>query len=253
MSVTKRLIARLDIKGPNLVKGIQLEGLRKLGNPHDFALRYYEQGIDELLYVDIVASLYERNSIVDLIREHTRDIYVPITVGGGIRSFSDARSVLLAGGDKIAINTAALKHSAIFREISEQFGSQSVVAYIEAKNVAQNKWEAYYDNGREKSGRDVIEWAQEAVFMGAGEILLTSVDKEGTAKGIDTALLTALAEKLTVPIIVSGGVGKIQDIEHAFNSGADAVACAHILHYNLYTIYDIKKHLFSCGIHVRHV
>src|SRR3989338_7365239 len=189
MSVTKRMIARLDIKAPHLVKGVQLEGLRKLGDPHDFAVRYYEQGIDELLYVDIVASLYERNSIIDLVREHTRDVYVPITVGGGIRSFLDARNVLLSGGDKIAINKAGLKNPAIFREISEQFGSQSVVAHIEAKSIGRNKWEAYYDNGRERSGRDVIEWAEEAVFMGAGEILLTSVDKEGTAKGMDLNLL----------------------------------------------------------------
>jgi len=252
MSLTKRLIARLDIKAPHLVKGVQLEGLRKLGNPHDFAIRYYEQGIDELLYIDIVASLYERNSIIDLVREHTRDVYVPITVGGGIRSFADARNVLLAGGDKIAINTAALKNSVIFREVSEQFGSQSVVAHIEAKSISPNKWEAYYDNGREKSGRDVLEWAQEAVFMGAGEILLTSVDKEGSAKGIDIMLLKTMAEKIHVPIIVSGGVGKIQDIEAAFDNGADAVACAHIFHYNLHAIQDVKKHLFSSGFHVRY-
>ena len=252
MSVTKRLIARLDIKAPNLVKGVQLEGLRKLGNPHDFAVRYYAQGIDELLYVDIVASLYERNSIIDLVREHTRDVYVPITVGGGIRSFLDARNILLAGGDKIAINTAALKNPVIFREVSEQFGSQSVVAHIEAKTITTNKWEAYYDNGREKSGRDVLEWAEEAVFMGAGEILLTSVDKEGSAKGIDLALLKVMVEKISVPVIVSGGVGKIQDIECAFNNGADAVACAHIFHYNLHTVEDVKQHLFTHGFHVRH-
>src|SRR3990167_3124620 len=251
MSLTKRLIARLDIKAPHLVKGVQLEGLRKLGNPHDFAIRYYEQGIDELLYIDIVASLYERNSIIDLVREHTRDVYVPITVGGGIRSFLDARNILLAGGDKIAINTAALKNPVIFREVSEQFGSQSVVAHIEAKYISPNKWEAYYDNGRERSGRDVIEWAQEAVFMGEGEILLTSVDKEGLGKGIDTPLLNAIIKKVHVPIIVSGGVGNMQDIEMAFDNGADAVACAHIFHYNLHAIQKIKKHLFSRGYHVR--
>lgn len=251
MSVTKRLIARLDIKAPNLVKGVQLEGLRKLGNPHDFAVRYYEQGVDELLYIDIVASLYERNSLIELVREHTRDVYVPITVGGGIRSFSDARQVLLAGGDKIAINTAALKNPVIFREVSEQFGSQSVVAHIEAKSTGPNKWEAYYDNGREKSGRDVMEWAQEAVFMGAGEILLTSVDKEGTTKGVDIPLLQAMTKQVHVPIIVSGGVGSPNDVEEAFENGADAVACAHLFHYNVHTICDVKQHLLDRGFHVR--
>lgn len=252
MSVTKRLIARLDIKAPNLVKGVQLEGLRKLGNPHDFAVRYYEQGIDELLYIDIVASLYERNSLIELVREHTRDVYVPITVGGGIRSFADARQVLLAGGDKIAINTAALKNPAIFREVSEQFGSQSVVAHIEAKSTGSNKWEAYYDNGRERSGRDAVAWAQEAVFMGAGEILLTSVDKEGTAKGVDISLLKAMTKQVYAPIIVSGGVGSPKDVEEAFKHGADAVACAHIFHYNVHTVCDVKKYLVNRGLHVRH-
>lgn len=252
MSVTKRLIARLDIKAPNLVKGVQLEGLRKLGNPHDFAVRYYEQGVDELLYVDIVASLYERNSIIELVKQHTQDVYIPITVGGGIRSFQDARNVFLAGGDKIAINTAALKRPAILKEVSEQFGSQSVVAHIEAKQSGENHWEAYYDNGREKSGRDVLAWAEEVVAMGAGEILLTSVDREGTTKGIDVLLLQNMVKKINVPIVVSGGVGNIDDIATSFDHGADAVACAHIFHYNQHTVSDVKKNLRSRGYHVRY-
>ncbi|MBF0286043.1 MAG: imidazole glycerol phosphate synthase cyclase subunit, partial [Magnetococcales bacterium] len=155
-----RLIARLDVKAPNLVKGVQLEGLRKLGDPHAFALRYYQEGIDEILYMDIVASLYERNSLLDLVERTTADVFVPITVGGGLRSVEDVVGALRAGADKVAINTAAIKRPQLISEVAERFGSQCMVLSIEAKAKPGGGWEAYYDNGREHTGWDVVEWAQ---------------------------------------------------------------------------------------------
>ena len=166
-----RLIARLDIKSPNLVKGIQLEGLRKLGNPNDFALKYYLQGVDELFYADIVASLYERNSLLDIIEKTTNDVFVPITVGGGIRSIKDVEAALRAGADKVSINTAAIKNPLIIKEVSQKFGSQCMVLSIQAKRHS-GYWEAYYDNGREHSYLDVVEWAKKGEELGAGEIML---------------------------------------------------------------------------------
>ncbi|MGL5257945.1 MAG: imidazole glycerol phosphate synthase subunit HisF, partial [Proteocatella sp.] len=190
-----RVIAKLDVKPPYLVKGIQLEGLRKIGNPNDFAKKYYLQGIDEIIYVDIVASLYERNSLSDMIREATKDIFIPITAGGGIRSVNDAYELLRAGADKIAVNTAAVKNPQLIRDLAMEFGSQCVVSYIEAKKTSLNNWEVYYDNGREKTGKSVVEWADQVCDLGAGEILLTSVDKDGTGKGFDVELVEAVASK----------------------------------------------------------
>ena len=178
-----RLIPRLDIKGPNLIKGVHLEGLRVLGNPRDFARRYYAAGADELIYVDVVASLYGRNSLHDIIRSAADDVFIPLTVAGGLRSVEDVRGVLLAGADKVGINTAATKRPDLVREVSETFGSQCMVLSIEAKQVGVGKWEAYTDNGRERTGLDVVEWAARGVSMGAGEILLTSVDREGDPWG----------------------------------------------------------------------
>lgn len=187
-----RLIPRLDIKGPNLIKGIQLEGLRVIGDPQQFAQRYYEQGADELLYVDVVASLYGRNSLEDIVRRAARDIFVPLTVTGGIRSAQDVRQMLRSGADKIGINTAAIKRPELIREISRKFGSQCMVLSIEAKSVGPRRWEAYTDNGRERTGLDVLQWAQRGVELGAGEILLTSVDREGTREGFDIELVAAV-------------------------------------------------------------
>ncbi|SVE05661.1 uncharacterized protein METZ01_LOCUS458515, partial [marine metagenome] len=198
-----RLVARLDVKAPNLVKGVQLEGLRKLGNPNDFAIQYYDQGIDEIYYEDIVASLYERNSLVDIIETTSRDIFVPITVGGGLRSIDDVSTVLRAGADKVAINTAAIKDPSIIRSVARRFGSQCMVLSIQAKRQ-MDRWEAYFDNGREHSGLDVLEWAKTGQRMGAGEILLTSVDQEGTAEGFDIDLVKAVEEIADIPIIASG-------------------------------------------------
>src|SRR6185437_12546090 len=186
---TVRLIARLDIKAPNLIKGIHLEGLRVIGDPNVYARRYYEQGADELIYMDIVASLYERNSLTDIVEKATRNVFVPLTVGGGVRSVEDARKLLASGADKVGINTAAVRRPALIAEIAQRFGSQAVVLSIEAKRSSPGHWEAYTDNGREHTGLDVVAWAKRATELGAGEILLTSVDQEGTRKGLDVALV----------------------------------------------------------------
>lgn len=235
-----RFIARLDVKTEHLVKGIQLEGLRKLGKPNDFARRYYAEGIDEILYVDIVASLYERNSLLPIIERATEDIFVPLTVGGGIRSLENVRKALELGADKVAINTAALRNPDLISEVAKAFGSQCMVLNVEAKRTGLNAWECYYDNGREKSGRSVVDWVREAGDRGAGEILLTSVDQEGGQKGMDIKLIEAVCNIAKVPVIASGGVGSIEHISDAADVGVDAVAMAHVLHYDKLQISEIK-------------
>lgn len=247
-----RLIPRLDIKGPNLIKGIQLEGLRVIGDPQQFAQRYYEQGADELLYVDVVASLYGRNSLEDIVRRAARDIFVPLTVTGGIRSAQDVRQMLRSGADKIGINTAAIKRPELIREISRKFGSQCMVLSIEAKSVGPRLWEAYTDNGRERTGLDVLQWAQRGVELGAGEILLTSVDREGTREGFDIELVAAVSGAVSVPVIASGGMGKLEDVVTVVRHGAaDAVAVADALHYGRTTIEAIRAAARAAGVAMR--
>ncbi|PPR25010.1 MAG: Imidazole glycerol phosphate synthase subunit HisF [Alphaproteobacteria bacterium MarineAlpha9_Bin4] len=244
-----RIIARLDIKGDKVVKGINLEGIRKIGNPKEIALNYYTQGIDEIIYMDVVASLYERNTITKFIKDAASKIFVPLTVGGGIRSLNDIRNVLNNGADKVAINTAAIKNPNFIKEASNAIGSQSIVVSIEAKKHT-NYWEAYYDNGREKSGLDVINWAQKAQELGAGELLITSVDKEGLEKGMDIDLLVAIRDKIKIPIIFSGGVGNIEHVNETAPY-ADAIAVASLFHYNKEKINEFKKKLIKKGIEVR--
>lgn len=247
-----RLIPRLDIKGPNLIKGIHLEGLRVMGDPQEFARRYYAQGADELLYVDVVASLYGRNSLHDIIERAARDVFVPLTVTGGVRSVDDVRKILRSGADKVGINTAATKRPELIREVARKFGSQCMVLSIEAKRIGDGRWEAYADNGRERTGLDVVEWAQRGVELGAGEILLTSVDQEGTREGFDTALLAAVSKVVKVPVIASGGMGSVDDVAKAVCDGAaDAVAMADILHYGRSTIGEIRAAAHAAGLNVR--
>ena len=249
-----RLIARLDVKNDHLVKGIQLEGLRKLGDPHDFAADYYRQGVDELLYMDIVASLYNRNNLSAIVRRTTDDVFIPITVGGGLRSVDDVRSILQMGADKAAINTAAIKDESIITQVAEAFGSQCMVLGIEAKKRRDGPgYEAYYDNGREHSGKDVIEWARRGVALGAGEILLTSVDNEGLQQGMDLELIEAVTKAVNVPVICGGGVGCGDDIVDAANAGADAVACAAVLHYKKETVTELKEDIRAGGVEVRQI
>jgi cyclase len=246
-----RLIARLDIKGENLIKGVHLEGLRVVGSPNEHALRYYHQGADELVFMDTVASLYGRNHLGEIIKAAAQDIFVPITVGGGIRSVENAVDLLQCGADKVAINTAAIANPQLIRDIAERLGSQAITLSIEAKQISDCKWEAYTENGREPSGVDVVEWAKRAVGLGAGEILLTSVDKEGTRKGYDVALVQAVASKVAVPVIASGGMGKPEDMFKAIEHGADAVAMADILHFKRSDIQGIRDVAARAGLKVR--
>ncbi len=247
-----RLIARLDIKGPNLIKGIHLEGLRVVGDPREFARRYYEEGIDELVYMDSVASLYGRNSLHDIVRHTAHDVFVPLTVGGGIRSVDDVREMLRAGADKVAINTAAVQRPELISEVARKFGSQCMVLSIEAKRQGKDRWEAYTDNGRERTGLDVLAWARRGVELGAGEILLTSVDQEGTRRGFDCELVRAVSDSVPVPVIASGGMGGVEHLVDVVQRGhADAVAMADILHYNRLALPAIREAATASGLEVR--
>lgn len=249
-----RLIPRLDIKGPNLIKGIHLEGLRVMGDPQEFAMRYFEEGADELLYIDIVASLYGRNNLSHIIRRAADRVFIPITVGGGIRSVDDAKHMLRSGADKVAINTAAIARPQLISEVSRKFGSQAMVLSIEAKQIAPSKWEAYTDNGRERTGLDVIEWVSRGVELGAGEILLTSVDREGTRKGYDIDLIRKVSQAVSVPVIASGGMGAFEHMIDAARIGtADAVSMADVLHYGRMSLAQIRDAALNASLPVRKV
>ncbi len=247
-----RIIPRLDIKGPNVVKGVHLEGLRIVGDPAALARRYYEEGADEILYMDIVASLYGRNNLLDIVERAAKDIFIPLTVGGGVRRMEDIYRLLRAGADKVAVNTAAVKTPAFISQAARSFGSQCIVVSIEATLREAGRWEALTDNGREKTGRDAFDWALRAAELGAGEILLTSVDHEGTLKGFDLELTAKISQALSIPVIACGGAGSLQDIADVVIRGhADAVGVASLLHYQKHTVSGIKKHLRERGIPVR--
>lgn len=228
-----RIIPRLDIKGPNLVKGIHFEGLRVLGKPERFARYYYEQGADELIYLDAVASLYGRNSLLEIVERTARDIFIPLTVGGGLRSVEDIRIVLRAGADKVSINTAAIGRPEFIQEAAKTFGSSTIVVSIEAIRRPDGTYEAYVDYGRQRTGVDAFAWAMRAAELGAGELLVTSINKEGTGKGFDLELTRRIAEAVPIPVIAAGGAGKISDVHDVIAQGrADAVCLASLLHYN---------------------
>lgn len=247
-----QLIARLDIKAPNLIKGVHLEGLRKIGDPQEHARAYYEQGADEIVYMDIVASLYNRNNLSDIVRRTAEQVFIPITVGGGLRSLGDVEMALRSGADKVAINTAVITRPALIEEVAKRFGSQCMVLSIEAKRGHDGRWEAYTDNGREHTGHDAVEWAKHAVDLGAGEILLTSVDREGTRRGFDVALTRAVADAVSVPLIASGGMGSADHLLDVVREGhADAVAMADVLHYKRLSLGDIRKAAREANIAMR--
>lgn len=246
-----RLIARLDIKGPNVVKTVRTEGLRVVGDPTVLAKKYYDEGIDELVYMDIVASLYQRNLDFELLRSVSENIFVPFTVGGGIRSLGDIEAALRAGADKVAINTFAVHHPEFLKEAAERFGAQCIVLSVEAKKVGEGKWEAYTDGGREKTGVDVLEWVARAIKLGVGEILLTSVDRDGTKSGYDNELIRAVAAISSVPVIAHGGAGSIEDIFAGVQAGADALSASSVYHYNLTSIPQVKRFLRERGVVMR--
>jgi cyclase len=247
-----RLIARLDIKGPNIVKGVRMDGLRIIGNPGEIARKYYAAGIDEIVYIDTVASLYGRSNILPIVEETARDIFVPLTVGGGLRTIDDVTAALRSGADKVAINTAAVRRPEFIREVAEMFGAQCFVLNIEAKKMADGHWEAYVDNGRERTGVDAVAWAAEAESLGAGEILVTAVDRDGTKKGFDNELLGAIHRKVQIPVIASGGCGSAGDVvDQMQRKVSDAVACASVLHYGIETVESIKQAVQGAGFEVR--
>ncbi|CAN1212233.1 imidazole glycerol-phosphate synthase [Tumidithrix helvetica PCC 7403] len=250
--ISIRLIARLDVKGTNLIKGIHLEGLRVVGDPQVFAQRYYEAGADELIYMDAVASLYGRNNLTAIVKHTAQNIFIPLTVGGGVRSIEDVKTLLRSGADKIAINTAAIQRPELITEVARQFGSQCMVLSIEAKQISNCRWEAYTDNGRERTGIDVVEWAKKGVALGVGEILLTSVDREGTRKGFDLNLNQAVAEAVSVPVIASGGMGAVDHLLEVIQVGkVSAVAMADVLHYDRLSLQTMRKAAIDRGIQIR--
>lgn len=236
---TKRVIARLDVKNEALVKGIHLEGLRVLGRPELFAEHYYGDGIDELLFMDVVASLYGRNSLVELVRNTAENIFVPLTVGGGVRSAEDVRALLHSGADKIAINTAAIKTPQLVKELADTFGSSTIAVAIEAIKDSAGNYLAYIDNGREYTGLNAVEWAQQVESLGAGEIILTSVDNEGTGKGMDLTLISQICAAVSIPVVAHGGVGSVEDMVRAFEqTDVDAVCAASVFHYDAITRFN---------------
>ncbi len=239
-----RIISRIDVKNEYVIKGIHLEGLRKLGDPNLIAKKYYNQGIDEIIFMDAVAAYYNRNSLSALIEKACEDIFVPITVGGGIRKIEDIQMALNSGADKTAINTAAVKKPDFIKEACEVFGSQCIISSIDVLKKGDKKWEVYIDNGREPTGIDAVDWAKKVEKLGAGEIMLTSIDKEGTKKGFDIELNKKISEVVKIPIISCGGAGSCNDIANLIEgSNIDAVGLASILHYELHTVQSIKEFL----------
>ena len=250
---TKRVIPCLDVDRGRVVKGTGFVDLRDAGDPIELAQRYDAAGADELVFLDITATHDKRETVVELARHTADEVFIPFTIGGGIRSVADAQAVLDAGSDKVSVNSAAVARPELIDELSEQFGSQCVVLAIDAKKRSHppGAWEVFVAGGRTPTGRDVVEWAREGVERGAGEILLTSMDRDGTNAGYDLELTRAVAEAVDVPVIASGGAGALDDLVDALNAGADAVLCASILHYGRHTVAEIKAHLAAAGVPIR--
>lgn len=237
-----RIIPRLDIKNENVIKGINFEGLRVVGNPNKIAKKYYEDGADELIYSDCVASLYGRNSLTDLVTDAVKDIFIPITVAGGIRSESDADLLMKHGSDKLGINSGLFTNKELGKSLVQKFGSQSIILSIEAKKISKNSWEAYKNFGRDKTGMDVSEWLSKMSDCNFGEILLTSIDADGISNGFDVELYESVCKKINIPIIACGGFGKLSHIEDLKKySEIDAIAISKALHYEKVTIKEIKN------------
>lgn len=243
MNLFKRIIARLDIKGPDLVKGIHLEGLRVLGNPNFFAKEYYNDFVDELIYQDVVASLYQRNNLLDIVNKTSKNIFIPLTVGGGIKSIDDIKMALKVGADKISINTAAVKNPKIINNAANTFGSSTIVVSIEASKNNNGEYMVFTDNGREETGKKAIDWAVEVFKRGAGEIILTSIDNEGTGAGFDIDFINKVSSKIDIQVIAHGGAGSKEDVLDVFQkTKTSAVALSSILHYSkLKKVKDIDK------------
>jgi cyclase len=254
MTLAKRIIPCLDVDNGRVVKGVQFVDIRDAGDPVEIARRYDEQGADELTFLDITASSDDRETMVHVVEQVAGQVFIPLTVGGGIRTVEDIRRMLNAGADKVAINTAAVHNPEFVREAAEKFGSQCIVVAIDAKRVSEDplKWEIFTHGGRKPTGIDAIEWAKKMVEYGAGELLVTSMDRDGTKAGFDNELYRAISEAVPVPLIASGGVGNLDHLVDGIKEGhADAVLAASIFHFGEYTIEEAKKHMQRAGIEVR--
>ena len=250
--LTKRIIPCLDVKEGRVVKGTNFVGLRDAGDPVERAAAYDMEGADELVFLDITATFEERKAMLDVIRKTAGKVFMPLTVGGGISSVEDIRNALLAGADKTSLNSAAVKNPQLIADGARMFGSQCIVLAIDARRVGENKWEVYVAGGRKPTGIDAVEWAKQGVALGAGEILLTSMDADGTKNGYDIPLTKAISSVVNVPVIASGGAGKLEDFyEVLTEGGADAVLAASVFHYKTFTIKEVKEYLRSRGIEVR--
>jgi imidazole glycerol-phosphate synthase subunit HisF len=247
----KRVIPCLDVDRGRVVKGVGFVDLRDAGDPVELAARYDAAGADELVLLDITATSDKRATVVELARRAADEVFIPFTVGGGVRSVADAQAVLDAGADKVSINSAALDRPGLIDELERTFGAQCVVLAIDAKRDGHDSWQAYVAGGRTPSGRAAVDWALEGAERGAGEILLTSMDRDGTNSGYDLALTGAVAEAVGVPVIASGGAGALGDLTDAIEAGADAVLCASIFHYGQHTVAEVKRHLARQGVPVR--
>jgi cyclase len=254
----KRVIPCLDVDGGRVVKGVEFLDIRDAGDPIELAAHYDREGADEVVFLDITATHEKRDTIATLARRTANEVFVPFTIGGGIRTVADAQAVLDAGADKVSINSAALQRPELLDELAAVFGAQCVVLAIDAKGRPAGEapdgeagWDAYLAGGRTKTGRDVVRWAREGVQRGAGEILLTSMDRDGTSDGYDLELTAAVSEAVSVPVIASGGAGELEHLSEALRAGADAVLCASIFHYGRFTVAQAKAHLAAAGIPVR--
>ncbi len=249
----KRVIPCLDVDNGRVVKGTNFVDIRDAGDPVELAARYEMQGADELVFLDITATHEDRNTVAALARRTADDVFIPFTIGGGIRSVADAQAVLDAGADKISVNSAALARPALIGELAQQFGSQCVVLAVDARAVAgsASSWEAVASGGRKATGRDVVDWVTEASALGAGELLLTSMDRDGTSHGYDLPLIRAVTACVNLPVIASGGAGELEHLAEALEAGADAVLCASIFHFGRFTVGEVKDYLKQQGIAVR--
>lgn len=251
--LAKRIIPCLDVTGGRVVKGVNFVGLRDAGDPVELATRYNEQGADELVFLDITASSDGRATMADVVARTAARVFIPLTVGGGIRSVADGRTILLAGADKVSVNTAAVQRPALIHELSEEFGAQAVVLAIDARRRKDGTgWNVFVKGGREDTGIDAIEWAKQGEQLGAGEILLTSMDTDGVQTGFDCDLTRAVSQATSIPVIASGGAGKAADFTEVFQRGhADAALAASIFHYGTYTVGSLKEELAMSGIALR--
>ncbi|USD21372.1 imidazole glycerol phosphate synthase subunit HisF [Microbulbifer variabilis] len=252
MALAQRIIPCLDVDAGRVVKGVNFVDIRDAGDPVEIAHRYNEAGADEITFLDITATHEQRDTILHTVEKMANEVFIPLTVGGGVRSLQDIRNLLNAGADKTAINSAAVKKPEFVREAAERFGSQCIVVAIDAKQVGENRWDIFTHGGRQPTGIDAVAWARQMAELGAGEILLTSMDRDGTKNGFDLALTRAVSEAVPVPVIASGGVGNLQHLaEGVLQGGADAVLAASIFHFGEYSIAEAKAFMQEAGIEMR--